>query len=66
MEKGSNVDRSNALNVYEVKPIRREFNYKFAAADVFNEFLYVGDEKGRAETMQATCTRTLCVRVTRK
>jgi hypothetical protein len=34
MDKGS--DKVNALNVYEVKPIRREFNYKFSAADVFN------------------------------
>jgi len=37
MDKGSgNVDKSNAINVYELKPIRRDFNYKFSAADVFN------------------------------
>lgn len=33
-------------NVFEIKPIKRDFAYKLAAADVFNEFLYVGDDKG--------------------
>lgn len=47
------MDKSSALNVYEVKQIRRDFNFKFASADVFNEFLYVGDEKGTSPLRQA-------------
>lgn len=58
MEKG--VDKSNAINVYEVKPIRREFNYKFSAADVFNEFLYVGDEKGIYQNNIRKCILLSC------
>ena len=36
----------NLINVFEVKPIKKEFGFKISAADVFNEFLYLGDEKG--------------------
>ena len=36
----------NLINVFEVRPIRKDFGFKISAADVFNEFLYLGDEKG--------------------
>ena len=36
----------SSVNVFEIKPVTRDFGYKFSAADVYNEFLYVGDEKG--------------------
>lgn len=39
MEKG-------AVNVFEVKVARKDIGFKISAADVFNEFLYLGDEKG--------------------
>lgn len=45
MDRGK-IDKNSPLNVFEIKPIRREFNYKLSAADVFNEFLYIGDDKG--------------------
>jgi len=45
MDKGK-IDKNSHINVFEIKPIRREFNYKLSAADVFNEFLYIGDDKG--------------------
>ena len=38
MDKGK-LDKKSPLNIFEVKPIRREFNYKLLAADVFNNFL---------------------------
>jgi hypothetical protein len=47
MKEGENkVDKSMAINVFEVKPIKKDFSYKITCADVFNEFLYVGDDKG--------------------
>jgi hypothetical protein len=35
-----------SINVFEVKTAIKEISYKISAADVFNEFLYIGDEKG--------------------
>jgi len=55
MDKGK-VDKNSPINVFEIKPIRREFNYKLSAADVFNEFLYIGDDKGKPSIMQVTST----------
>lgn len=39
------MDKSS-INVFEVKPVRKDIGFKISAADVFNEFLYIGDEKG--------------------
>lgn len=39
MDKGS-------INVFEVKLVRKDIGFKISAADVFNQFLYLGDEKG--------------------
>lgn len=55
MDKG--LDKNTALNVYEVKSIKREFNNKISAADVFNEFLYLGDEKGIGGCMKVMSIR---------
>lgn len=46
MDKGKIDKTSGSMNIFEVKPIKRDFGYKITAADVFNEFLYVGDDKG--------------------
>ena len=51
MDKGK-VDKNASMNIFEVKPIKRDFGYKLTAADVFNEFLYVGDDKGTSRDMQ--------------
>ena len=32
-----------SINVFEVKTAIKEIPYKISAADVFNEFLYLGD-----------------------
>ena len=45
MDRGK-VDKNSPVQVFEVKPIRHNFNFKITAADVFNDFLYMGDEKG--------------------
>ena len=47
------LDRNSPIQVFEVKHIRRDFNYKITSADVFNDFLYIGDEKGTLYTSQA-------------
>lgn len=52
------LDKNSPINVFEIKPIRREFNYKLSAADVFNDFLYVGDDKGNQSTIKVTSTTT--------
>ena len=31
------------INVFEVKVVRKDIGFKISAADVFNEFLYLGD-----------------------
>ncbi len=40
------MDKSS-INVFEVKIAIKEVSCKISAADVFNEFLYLGDEKGK-------------------
>jgi hypothetical protein len=30
------IDKSGSINIFEVKPIKRDFGYKITAADVFN------------------------------
>jgi hypothetical protein len=39
------MDKSS-INVFEVKMAIKELSFKISAGDVFNEFLYLGDEKG--------------------
>jgi hypothetical protein len=34
------------INVFEMKLVRRDIGFKISAADVYNSFLYLGDEKG--------------------
>ena len=34
------------INIFEVKVVRKDIGFKISAADVLNEFLYLGDEKG--------------------
>jgi len=41
MDRGK--DKNSPIQVFEVKPIRRDFSFKLTAADVFNDFLYLGD-----------------------
>lgn len=55
MDKGK-LDRTSPIQVFETKPIRKDFNYKLNAADVFNEFIYVGDDRGTLSLIQATST----------
>ena len=59
------MDKATASTVYELKPIRRDINYRITAADVFNSFLYTGDDRGLFLSMQATSTRTLSELMTR-
>ena len=40
------MDKGGSINVFEVKVVRKDIGFKISAADVFNEFLYLGDEKG--------------------
>lgn len=40
------MDKSS-INVFEVKIAIKEVPCKISASDVFNEFLYLGDEKGK-------------------
>ena len=44
------MDKGTSSIVYEVKNIRRDINYRICAADVFNEFLYMGDDRGTHPT----------------
>lgn len=53
MDKGK-FDRTSPIQVFETKPIRKDFNYKLSAADVFNEFIYIGDDRGTLSFIQAT------------
>ena len=39
MDKGS-------INIFEVKIAKKDISYKISAAEVYNDFLYLGDEKG--------------------
>lgn len=39
------MDKSS-INVFEVKVAIKEITFKISAGDVFNEFLYLGDERG--------------------
>lgn len=39
MDKGS-------INIFEVKITKKDLAYKISAADVYNDILYLGDEKG--------------------
>jgi hypothetical protein len=39
------MDKSS-INVFEVKIAIKELLFKISAGEVFNEFLYLGDEKG--------------------
>ncbi len=65
MDKGK-IDKNSPINVFEIKPIRREFNYKLTAADVFNEFLYIGDDKGNKFLIKVISTTTPSVLVIHK
>ena len=49
-------DKNSPIQVFEVKPIRKEFNFKITTADVLNDFLYLGDEKGTYPSTQAMST----------
>lgn len=40
------MDKGSSINVFEVKVVRKDIGFKISAADVFNNFLYLGDEKG--------------------
>lgn len=40
MDKGS-------INIFEVKTAKKDIPYKISAAEVYNDFLYLGDEKGK-------------------
>ena len=51
-------DKNSPIQVFEVKPIRKEFNFKITAADVLNDFLYLGDEKGTSPPTQEMSTST--------
>lgn len=53
------MDKPAPINIFEVKTIRKDFSFKLAAADTFNEFLYVGDEKGTFTLIQAVSIPTL-------
>lgn len=44
-----------SINVFEVKTAIKEIPYKISAGDVFNEFLYLGDEKGKQSFIQEPC-----------
>lgn len=37
------MEKSGTLNIFELKPIRKDFGFKFSTADVYNDILYVGD-----------------------
>ena len=65
MDKGK-IDKNSPINVFEIKPIRREFNYKLSAADVFNEFLYIGDDKGNRVLIKVISTTIPYVPVIQK
>jgi hypothetical protein len=58
MDKGK-IDKNTPVHVFESKPLRRDFGFKISAADVFNDFLYVGDDKGTPIPTQATSTTSL-------
>lgn len=53
MDKGK-LDKNSPVHVFESKPLRRDFGFKITAADVFNDFLYLGDDKGTRHLIQAT------------
>ena len=42
------------MSVFEIKPVSKDFGFRFSAADVYNEFLYVGDEKGTSNVIKGT------------
>lgn len=52
------VDKNSPVQVFEVKPIRKDFNFKITSADVLNDFLYLGDDKGTCPPTQAMYTST--------
>lgn len=38
-----------SVKVFEARKVQREFPYRIASGDYFNDFIYLGDEKGRLE-----------------
>ena len=50
------VDKNSPVQVFEVKPIRKDFNFKITSADVLNDFLYIGDDRGTQHYTQAMYT----------
>lgn len=46
MDKGK-LDRNSPIQVFETKTVRKELGFKITAADVYNDFLYLGDDKGK-------------------
>ena len=37
------MEKTGNLNIFDFKPIRKDFGFKFASAEVYNDILYVGD-----------------------
>lgn len=53
MDKGK-LDKNSPVHVFESKTVRRDLGFKITAADVFNDFLYLGDDKGNRPPTQVT------------
>lgn len=41
-----NIMDKTSINVFEVKVVRKDIGFKISAADVMNDRIYLGDEKG--------------------
>jgi hypothetical protein len=37
----------SSVKVFEARKVQREFPYRIASGDYFNDFIYLGDEKGK-------------------
>jgi hypothetical protein len=37
---------ASSIKAFEVRKVQREFPYRIASGDYFNDFIYIGDEKG--------------------
>lgn len=58
MDKGK-LDRNSPIQVFETKTVRKELGFKITAADVYNDFLYLGDDKGKLSIIKVISTFTL-------
>lgn len=38
-----------SVKVFEARKVQHEFPYRIASGDYFNDFIYLGDEKGTAQ-----------------